>query len=82
MNKNIRKLLVMGLAGITLCGTAMAAPSGGHGGAQHGAPVHHQAPKHHEAHHGGHHHDHGGGWLTLGAAAIGAVVGSIIGACR
>ena len=81
MNKNIKKLAVTTLAGLTLCGTAVAAPHGGHGGTPRPAPMHHRAPapRAHGGHHGG---NHAGGWIALGAAAIGGLVGGIIGACR
>ena len=81
MNKTAKKLTVVALAGLMLCGTAFAAPRG-HGRGHHPkpAPRHHRpAPphKHHgHHHHGGHH--HGKGWVTLGAV----VVGGLVGACR
>ena len=89
MNKTVKKLLVLTLAGLTLCTTAMAAPRGRKGPAPRPAPRHH-APKHHPAplppkphghhHHGGHHHDKG--WVTFGAAVVGGLVGGLVGACR
>ena len=105
MNKNIKKLAVMTLAGLTLCGTAVAAPHGGRGGAPRPAPTHHRTPA--PMVHGGGQNapqklrfggqvaegdreamrkhprgNHAGGWIALGAAAIGGLVGGIIGACR
>ena len=78
MNKNIKKLVVMALAGLTLCGTAMAAPHG-HRPPPPPAPMHHRAPA--PVHHV--HHHHGPGLVTLGATVVGGIVGGIIGAvCR
>ena len=50
MNKNIKKLAILALAGLTLCGTAVAAPHRGRGPAGHGgrgapAPRQMQAPR-------------------------------------
>lgn len=73
------------------------APRGGHARAPapHGVPVTHHAPapaQHRHTppppppppqpahHHGGH--QCGPGWVTLGAAAIGGIIGGIAGACR
>lgn len=89
MNKTFKKLMVLTLAGLTLCTTAMAAPRGGRGHAPKPAPRHH-VPKHRPApppRHNGHHHHHGGhhhnkGWVTLGAAVVGGLVGGLVGACR
>ena len=87
MNKTLKKLTVLTLAGLTLCTTAMAAPHGGKCHAPKPAPRHH-APKHRPAppprHHGHHHHNHhtGKGWVTLGAAVVGGLVGGLVGACR
>ena len=89
MNKTFKKLMVFTLAGLTLCATAMAAPRGGKGPAPRPAPRHHvpkhrpaPPPKHHghQHHHGGHHHNKG--WVTLGAAVVGGLVGGLVGACR
>ena len=88
MNKTFKKLTVLTLAGLTLCATAVAAPRGGKGHAPKPAPRHHAPkprrhappPKHHHHHHGGHHHDKG--WVTLGAAVVGGLVGGLLGACR
>lgn len=59
MNKNFKKLMIAGLVCGALCGTALAAPHGGHGGrgparaamthmrampARHCAPAHHTPP--------------------------------------
>ena len=84
MNKTLKKLTVVTLAGLTLCGTAFAAPRGGHGKGHPPRPAprhHHPAPKpHRHHHHGGHH--HGNGWVTLGAAVVGGLVGGLVGGCR
>ena len=104
MNKTLKQLMVLVLAGVTLCGPVMAAPRGGKGRAPHPAPRHQTAkrppaPKHHapkkqthhrpapKRHHGHHkvHHHHGGknnGWVTLGAAVVGGLVGGLLGACN
>lgn len=97
MNKTFKKLMVLALAGVTLCGPVMAAPHGGKGRApkpaprhqtvkrpptqKHHAPKkqHHPAPKHHHVHHHGGHHN---GWVTLGAAVIGGLVGGLLGVCQ
>ena len=99
MNKTLKKLMVLVLAGATLCGPLMAAPRGGKGRAPKPAPRHqtvkrppapkHHAPKRHHRpapHHHKHHkvhHLHGGhnnGWVTLGAAVVGGLVGGLLGA--
>ena len=59
MNKTFKKLMVLALAGMTLCTTAVAAPRGNKGRAPNPAPRHqtvknppapkHHAPKHHPA---------------------------------
>ena len=73
MNKTIKMIAVL-LAGLTLtAGTAVASPRHGWGRRPHCPPRHHVI---HHVHHGG----HGAGWITLGVAAIGAVVGGLIGA--
>ena len=73
MNKTFKTIAVL-LAGLTLtAGTAVAAPH--HGGRRAYCPP----PRHHvvrHVHHGG----HDAGWITLGVAAIGAVIGGLIGA--
>lgn len=44
-NRNYMKLMVAGLACMALCGTALAAPKGGHGGpAPKGPAIHQKAP--------------------------------------
>lgn len=70
MNKTLKQLMVLALAGVTLCGPAMAAPRGGKARAPHPAPRHQTAkrpptPKHHapkrQTHHRPapkHHHYH------------------------
>ena len=74
MNKTIKTIAVL-LAGMTLtAGTAMAAPH--HGG---GYGRHMPAPRHHVVHHT-HHHGGDVGLIALGVAAVGAVVGGLIGA--
>lgn len=47
-NRNYMKLMVAGLACMALCGTALAAPKGGHGGPAPKCPaVHQKAPTRH-----------------------------------
>ena len=76
MNKTIKTIAVL-LAGLTLtAGTAVAAPH--HGGHRPHCPPP-PPPRHHVVHHT-HHHGGNAGWVTLGAAAVGAVVGGLIGA--
>ena len=75
MNKTIKTIAVL-LAGLTLmAGTAVAAPH--HGGHRPHCPSP-PPPRHHVVHHV--HHGGNAGWVTLGAAAVGAVVGGLIGA--
>lgn len=74
MNNNIKKLAILALAGLTLCGTAMAAPHHSRRGPRR-APIHHRAPQPRHHHH--HHHDAG---LVLGATVIGGIIGGIVGA--
>ena len=76
MNKTIKTIAVL-LAGLTLtAGTAVAAPHrGGH--RPHCPPP--PPPRHHVVHHV-HHGGGNAGWVALGAAAVGAVVGGLIGA--
>lgn len=77
MNKIIKTVVVL-LAGMTLtAGTAVAAPHHGWGHRPHCPPP---PPRHHVVHHVHHHGGHGGGWVALGAAAIGGLVGGLIGA--
>ena len=74
MNKTFKTIAVL-LAGLTLtAGTAVAAPH--HGGYRLHCPP---PPRHHVVHHA-HHGGHEAGWIALGAAALGAVVGGLIGA--
>ena len=73
------KKLVIAIALVAASTGAFA--HGWHGGPHHGG-FHHPPPIHH-GWHGGYHHYHGGGnagWVALGAAAVGAVVGGLIGA--
>ena len=77
MNKTIKTIAVL-LAGMTLmAGTAVAAPHHGRGHRPHCPPP--PPPRHHVVHHT-HHHGGNAGWVTLGAVAVGAVVGGLIGA--
>ena len=74
MNKIIKTFAVL-MAGMVLTtGTAVAAPHHGRGHRPHCPP-----PRHHVVHHT-HHHGGNAGWVALGAAAVGAVVGGLIGA--
>ena len=103
MNKTLKQLMILVLAGVTLCGPVMAAPRGGKGRAPHPAPRHQTAkrplapkhhalkrqthhrptPKHHHEHNKVHHHgDKNNGWVTLGAAVVGGLVGGLLGACN
>ena len=79
MNKIVKTVMVL-VAGLALTtGTAVAAP---HHGGRGPAPRHHHCPpppRHHVVHHT-HHHGGNAGWVALGAAAVGAVVGGLIGA--
>ena len=79
MNKTIKTIAVL-LAGMTLtAGTAVAAPH--HGRHCRPAPIHHHCPpRHHVVVHHAHHGGESAGWVALGAAAVGAVVGGLIGA--
>ena len=77
MNKTIKTIAVL-LAGLTLtAGTAVAAPHHGRGHRPHCPPP--PPPRHYVVHHT-HHHGGNAGWVALGAAAVGAVVGGLIGA--
>ena len=77
MNKTIKTIAVL-LAGLTLtAGTAVAAPHHGWGHRPHCPPP--PPPRHHVVHHV-HHGGGNAGWVALGAAAVGAVVGGLIGA--
>ena len=78
MNKTIKTIAVL-LAGMTLtAGTAVAAPH--HGRHCRPAPIHHHCPPRHHVVHHVHHGGGNAGWVALGAAAVGAVVGGLIGA--
>lgn len=77
MNKIVKTVVVLVAGTILTTGTAIAAPHHGWGRRPHCPPP---QPRHHVVHHVHHHGNHGGGWVTLGAAAIGAVVGGLIGA--
>ena len=75
MNKIIKTVAVL-MAGMVLtAGTAVAAPRHGWGHRPHCPPP---PPRHHVVHHV--HHGGSAGWVVLGAAAVGAVVGGLIGA--
>ena len=77
MNKTIKTIAVL-LAGLTLtAGTAVASPRHGWGRRPHCPPP--PPPRHHVVHHV-HHGGGNAGWVALGAAAVGAVVGGLIGA--
>ena len=76
MNKIIKTFAVL-MAGMVLTtGTAVAAPHHGWGHRPHRPPP--PPPRHHVVHHV--HHNGNAGWVALGAAAVGAVVGGLIGA--
>ena len=81
MNKTIKTIAVL-LAGLTLtAGTAVAAPHHGWGHRGWGHRPHcPPPPRQHVIHHVHHHGGCDAGWTTLGAAAVGAVVGGLIGA--
>lgn len=87
--KNIFKFFVTALACTALCGGAFAAPGPAKGRAPGKAPAHQKAPtarhapapRHHEPpprepHHG-HHTIHTEGWVTIGAALLGGLVGGL-----
>ena len=80
MNKIVKTVLVLVAGTVLTAGTAMAAPR--HLGHCRPAPVHHRCPppRPHVVHHVHHHGGEAAGWVALGAAAIGAVVGGLIGA--
>ena len=75
MNKIIKTFAVIAAGMVLTTGTAVAAPHHGWGRRSHCPPP---PPRHHVVHHV--HHDSDAGWVALGAAAIGAVVGGLIGA--
>ena len=77
MNKIVKTVVVIVAGTMLTAGTAVAAPRHGWGRRPHCPPP--PPPRHqvvHHVHHGGHE----AGWVALGAAAIGAVVGGLIGA--
>ena len=90
MNKTFKVFATL-LACFALTATCFAAPRGGRGHGKAPAPRHHQAPKrhhkapppppprhtHHHHHHHGHHNDRHCGWVTLGAAVVGGLVGGL-----
>ena len=77
MNKIIKTFAVL-MAGMVLtAGTAVAAPNHGWGHRPQCPPP--PPPRHHVVHHV-HHGGGNAGWVALGAAAVGAVVGGLIGA--
>ena len=77
MNKIIKTFAVL-MAGMVLTAdTAVAAPHHGWGHRPDCPPP--PPPRHHVVHHV-HHHGGNAGWVALGAAAVGAVVGGLIGA--
>ncbi len=74
MNKIMKAVVVLVAGTVLTAGTAVAGPRHRWGHRPHCPPP----PRHHVVVH-----HHGGcevGWVTLGAAAIGAVVGGLIGA--
>ena len=76
MNKIIKTFALL-MAGMVLTtGTAFAGPHHGWGHRPHCPPP---PPRHHVVHHV-HHGGGNAGWVALGAAAVGAVVGGLIGA--
>ena len=95
MNKTLKKLMVLALAGTTLCAPVMAAPHGGKGRAPKPAPRHQTvkrppAPKHHTPkkhhrpaprnHHERHNVRHHHGGHHTGWVTLGAaVVGGLVG---
>ena len=92
MNRTFKVFATL-LACFVLTATCFAAPRGGHGHGKAPTPRHHQAPKrhhkapppppprhtHHHHHHHGHHNDRHCGWVTLGAAVVGGLVGGLCG---
>ena len=77
MNKIVKTVAVLVAGTILTAGTAVAAPHHGWGRRPHCPPP---PPRHHVVHHVHHHGGGEAGWVALGAAAIGAVVGGLIGA--
>ena len=77
MNKIIKTFAVL-MAGMVLtAGTAVAAPHHGRHRPHCPPPP---PPRHYVVHHTHHHGGGNAGWVALGAAAVGAVVGGLIGA--
>ena len=74
MNKIIKAVAVLATGMVLTTGTAFAGPHHGWGHRPHCPP-----PRHHVVHHI-HHSGGNAGWVVLGAAAVGAVVGGLIGA--
>ena len=77
MNKIIKTFAVLVAGMVLTAGTAVAAPRHGWGHRLHCPPP--PPPRHHVVHHV-HHGGGNAGWVALGAAAVGAVVGGLIGA--
>ena len=77
MNKIIKTFAVLMAGTVLTAGTAVAAPH--HGGHRPHCPPPPPPPRHYVVHHT-HHHGGNAGWVALGAAAVGAVVGGLIGA--
>ena len=73
MNKIIKTVAVITAGMVLTTGTAFAGP---HHGWRHHCPP----PRHHVVHYVHHHGGCNAGWVALGAAAVGAVVGGLIGA--
>ena len=73
MNKIVKTVVVLVTATVLTAGTAVAAPH--RGGHRMPRPV----PRHHVVHHT-HHHGGNAGWIVVGAAAVTAVIGGLIGA--
>ena len=77
MNKIVKAVAVMAAGMILTTGTAVAAPHHGWGHRPHCPPP--PPPRHYVVHHV-HHGGGNAGWVALGVAAVGAVVGGLIGA--
>ena len=77
MNKIIKAVAVLATGMVLTTGTAFAGPHHGWGHRPHCPPP--PPPRHHVVHHV-HHSGGNAGWVVLGAAAVGAVVGGLIGA--
>ena len=76
MNKIIKTIAVLMAGTVLTTGTAVAGPR--HGWHRPHCPPP-PPPRYHVVHHT-HHHGGNAGWVALGAAAVGAVVGGLIGA--